>query len=103
MTEEGQRAASLAADKVKSILPLLHGLDPETTSVVLAQLVSMWVAGHVIFEADGTSIERAETDAARQEVFAYWTKLVHDLIPLSEAEILRDSGRASPSIDTKVG
>jgi hypothetical protein len=92
MTEEAQRAASLAADTVKRILPLLHGLDPETTSAVLAQLVSMWVAGHVILEADGPNIERAETEAARQEVFAYWTSLVHRLVPISEAELLRDSG-----------
>ena len=92
MTEKGRRVASLTADKVKSILPLLHGLDPETTSAVLAQLVSMWVAGHVIFEIDGANIDRAETEAARQAVFAYWTNLVHQLVPISEAEILRDHG-----------
>lgn len=99
MTDKAQRAASLTVDTVKSILPLLQGLDPETTSAVLAQLVSMWVAGHVIFEKDGTNIARAETEAARQDVFVYWTKLVYDLVPVSESEILRDSGYRSTSVD----
>lgn len=95
MTDEAHRAASLTTETVKKIMPLLHGLDPETTSAVLAQLVSMWVAGHVVFESEGTNIERAETDAARKEVFAYWAKLVTQLIPVSEAEILRDTGGQS--------
>ena len=92
MTEQAQRAASLAAEKVKEILPLLRGLDPDVTSAVLAQLVSMWVAGHVIFDGKEEKIERAETEVARQEVFTYWTSLVHQLVPTSEAEILRDNG-----------
>ena len=92
MSEKAKRNASAAAEKVKEIAPLLHGLDPETTSGVLAQLVSMWVAGHVVFESNGTTIERAETEAARREVFAYWTTLVDKLIPISETEILRHSG-----------
>jgi hypothetical protein len=89
MTEKAQQNASAAADKIKEITPLLYGLDPETTSAVLAQLVSIWIAGHVVFEINGTTVERAETEAARRKVFAYWTSLVDQLIPISERELLR--------------
>jgi hypothetical protein len=56
----------------------------------------------VVFETDGTAIQRTETEAARQQVFAYWANLVHQLVPISETEILRHSSAQSVLADVKV-
>lgn len=56
------------------IRPLLAGLGPLKQGAILADLVSIWVAGHLPAES-------------RQEVFDLWCATMWELVPLSEAEI----------------
>jgi hypothetical protein len=89
LEDEAAKAASEAREMAfrtrtiaKMIGPLLKGLGPELQGAVLADLVSMWVAG---FVAHGS---RAETAKLRRELVEDWVKLVWRLVEPSEREIL---------------
>jgi len=73
----------------KQIQPMLAGLGPYIQGAILADLVSLWVAGHIhqdelLLPQDG---DRPLTDQARAEVFDEWIGMVRKLVPASEQEI----------------
>ena len=61
------------------IQPLLKGRAPQVQSAVLADLLSLWLAGHW-------------PPAAREELFDDFVKLVRDLVPESEKHLFGAAG-----------
>ena len=64
-----------------TIGPLLRGRGPFVQSAVLADLVAMWLAGHI-----GTTPE--QTAEIRETMLALFIEAVRDMIPLNEQMIL---------------
>lgn len=58
----------------ENIKALLAGRTPELTGAVLSELVSGWVAGHVVFG------DAEATDQWRQMRLDEWTKMTRDLL-----------------------
>jgi hypothetical protein len=83
MEGEATRALKLA-DRIK---PLLAGKGPGVQSAALADLVALWLAGHI----DVTGA--LETDFLREPVLENWLKTVRELVPACEADILRTKQR----------
>jgi len=65
---------------VEAISPLLAGFEPEVQSAVLADLLAMWLAGHLG--------ERQAVAELREQLLAGHIKLVRDLIPANEKLLL---------------
>jgi hemerythrin len=59
----------------KEIGLLLHGRAPHIQGAVLADLLALWLAGHVIRD------DRKATKAVRQEMLAMHMRKVRELIP----------------------
>jgi hypothetical protein len=64
------------------IRPMLGGVDPVIQSAVLAALVSLYLAGHFI------GGDPAATEKMREELLGEFVKLVRQLVPISERQIL---------------
>jgi hypothetical protein len=64
-----------------AIEPLLKGRGPFVQSAVLADLVAMWLAGHI-----GQTPE--QTAEIRDTMLALFVEAVRDMIPLNEQMIL---------------
>jgi hypothetical protein len=62
-----------AMELSRKIQPMLSGLGPGAQGVVLADLLSIWLAGH-------------HRDI-REEALERWTKLVRDMLPESIGEV----------------
>jgi hypothetical protein len=80
----------LASDVSKisrQIQPLLHGHSPYVQCAVLADLLSMWLAGHWPPEA-------------REKLLTDFADLARDLVPISERQIFgpfgHPAGREKP-------
>ncbi len=80
MTKADDLEAFAVQGMVERIKPALAGRDPALQGAALADLVSLWLAGH--------------PPALRETFFADWIKTVRLLIPESEAEIF--AGRTKP-------
>ncbi len=63
---------------VRKIHDLLRGRTPEVQGGILADLVSLWVAGH--------------SPWARDQILAEWIKLLRDLIPESDKQLFGEAG-----------
>lgn len=70
---------------------ILRDQGPVIQSAVLADLLSLWLAGHCVIEEIGQP-ERPETDKLREEILAALIELARDLVPASEEEILQRAG-----------
>jgi len=70
---------------------LLHGLGVRTQGAILADLVSMWLAGQFDRSELDRPIgsDRPLTAQARAEAFEEFIALVRDLVPESEKQIMR--------------
>lgn len=79
--------ADRSAKLVERIKPFLRGQGGAVQSAALADLVSMWLAGHVIME-EVDSAERPHTDAVREAVLNDFVALVRKLTPINEQIIL---------------
>lgn len=73
-----EEVARSSFDIVARIKPMLAGHGTEVQGAVLADLVSLWLAGH--------------EPAGRQGIFALWIKHTLRLVDLSEAEIFGPAG-----------
>lgn len=80
-TSSSDEAAKLARYISTRIKLILAGLDPGVQSAVLADLTSLWIAGHI---ADTPE----HTHQLREQLLADHVQLIRDLIKPSEAEIL---------------
>ena len=81
MTEAAERIAM-------EIRPMLAGLGVQVQGAILADLVSMWLAG--IWEPSELRARKsgAGTQVIRLNMFEDWCKLVYQLLPESERELL---------------
>jgi hypothetical protein len=80
MTDEGHAVIDIA-DRIK---PLLAGLPPPIQGAVLAELLSIYLAGHVHIGVDGHA-DFAATAQMREQLLAEHIKVVRDLIGINEA------------------
>jgi hypothetical protein len=70
-------AANMAVESqylVERIGRILHGRDPAVQSAALADLLAMWLAGHVV------PGDPAETDRLRSDLLRDHVRLVADLV-----------------------
>jgi hypothetical protein len=83
---------SRAEEVSREIHALLHGLGMATQGAVLADLVSLWLAGQ--FEASEMGLpigsERPLTSLVRTEALGMFVSLVLDLVPENEKQIMRN-------------
>jgi hypothetical protein len=84
MSEQAHTMIELVA----RIAPILEGYPPEIQSAVLADLTSMWLAGH----QDLLDPESEQVQALRRQLFAQWCATVLDLVPVNAA-MLRERWR----------
>jgi hypothetical protein len=82
-------AADAAEKLVQSIRPLLAGRSPQTQGAALADLLAIWLAGHVV---EGNP---AETDTLRDELLEAHIEAVRRLIPINSRQIHGDPRRFS--------
>jgi hypothetical protein len=75
-------AATKARELTLQVRPLLAGFPSEIQGAVLADLLSLWLAGHLV------PGNREETDSLRAFLLNQHIDAVRSLIPSSEAEIL---------------
>jgi hypothetical protein len=75
---------------VERVKPLFAGKAPEVQAGALADLLAMWLAGHLILD------DPVATEKMRAELLDYHLGAVRDLIPVNEREILaRITGRST--------
>jgi len=74
---------------VDQITPILYGHNSEVQGATLADLLSMWLAGHHVLG------DRERTQALREQMLDFHVDHVRILIPINEA-IARDEGRFPP-------
>ncbi len=75
-------AAAKSLKISKEIQLILKGLHPEIQGAVLADLVSLFLAGH--------------NPKLREEVMAHWLDTMKKMIGPSEQELLERSGKENP-------
>lgn len=73
-------------DMVSEIGTILHGKGPAIQGAVLADLLAMWLAGHVAGE---------DTEEIRRDLLESHIKVVRELIPENEKVILDNLPRQS--------
>jgi hypothetical protein len=78
MTMEAEAANELA----ESMRPLLSGKGSMLQGAALAELVAMWLAGHIV---DGNA---KATDRARRTTLRMFVETVVKLIPVMEREVI---------------
>jgi hypothetical protein len=79
--DPAREAMKLAA----SIRPMLAGRPPEAQGAALADLLAIWLAGHV---ASGLSVKTVTEELLRNHV-----ELVLKLLPINVADILARKGQ----------
>jgi len=72
-----KKQAMMAGNLAASIAPMLTGHPPEVQGAVLADLLAMWLAGHVL--NDGTPATEY-----REALLAELIKTVRRLVPVNE-------------------
>ena len=82
--ELAARAVRLAAE----IKPLLAGAGGPVQGAVLAELLAMWLAGHV-------NLHDPADNKLREELLAEHLRHVRALVPIMEGEILAHMKRAA--------
>lgn len=79
---DSDAAATQARALTLQVKSMLAGLPSEIQGAVLADLLSLWLAGHLV------PGKREETDKLREFLIEQHVLAVRSLIPSSEAEIL---------------
>lgn len=82
VTKAQRDVGTLKALALSSVIqPLLHGHPSYIQSAALADLVSLWLAGHIVpGNPEGTQ-------RTREGLFDDWCETVWKLVPASEKEI----------------
>jgi len=80
------------------IAALLSGLGPEVQGAILAEMVSRWLAGHMVIDEPNS----VEVEKMRKDVLVEWLKLVFKMTPANEA-MLREAHGLPPSAPPKEG
>lgn len=82
----GERMTARTEQLCREIQPFLAGEGAGVQGAVLADLVAMWLAGHVVLD-DNRKIDRDATDAARNAALDQWFDLVRGLTVMNEKTI----------------
>jgi hypothetical protein len=83
MSDDAARALSLRY----KIMPVLEGQGPDVQGAVLADLLSLWLAGQIVLDDKG-EIDRVQTLKMREEMLTLHIEHVRLMMPSSEAEVL---------------
>ena len=73
---------------VEQIRPFLAGHRPIAQSVILADLTSAWIAGHLAHSAG--EINAPETRRMREDILMHFIELIRQLIPMHHARIMEE-------------
>jgi hypothetical protein len=76
-------AAERILEVSRQIEPLLAGLGPDVQGGILANLTSMWIAGHMAEDHD----DHAMTATVREKILRIHIEAIRDLIAPSEREL----------------
>jgi hypothetical protein len=79
--------ASRALSLRYKIMPILEGQGPDVQGAVLADLLSLWLAGQIVLDDNG-GIDREQTVKMREDMLALHIEHVRLMLPSSEAEVL---------------
>ena len=79
--------ASRALSLRYKIMPILEGHGPDVQGAVLADLLSLWLAGQIVLDDNG-GIDREQTVKMREDMLALHIEHVRLMLPSSEAEVL---------------
>lgn len=91
---ESEAQSYEAMELIDKIKPLLAKRDPAVTSAVLADLFSMFLAGHQDIRGEGKFI-----DDIRDKIIERWIRLVRDLIPVNAAQIRKEHGLSDNAVN----
>ena len=91
---ESAAQADEAIGLIDKIKPLLAKRDPAVTSAVLADLFSMFLAGHQDLRGEGAFI-----DDIREKIIERWIRLVRDLVPINAAQIREQHGLSNNNVN----
>lgn len=83
MTHELSEVSKL----VLRIRPILQGHPGERQGAVLAELLAIWLAGHLVTDEE-SSIKRSQTDMHREMLLDHTVDAARELIPMFEEHIL---------------
>ncbi len=72
---------------VDAIRPILAGHPPDLQGAALADLLAIWLAGHII------PGQPAKTKALRKRLLTMHVAIVRELIPVSEAMFVSPAGK----------
>lgn len=85
---DANKQAYAVAKLVEEISPLLAGHGPDVQSAALADLTSMWLAGH----QDHADPENPALLEFRERAFALWCDTVRLLVPVNSAMLRERHG-----------
>ena len=77
------RDVEAIAALVEAIRPLLAGHEPAIQSAALAELLSMWLAGHFVTEGATAALRARRTTRFRNQILADHVELVRKLSEIS--------------------
>lgn len=80
MNKDKADKAMILSQKLQDIL---HGQDPDIVGGALADVVSLWIAGHQ--GTPGAGVEEEVVNEYRESVLEDWINVVRRLIPVSDA------------------
>lgn len=87
MSEQVADEIAASEGAVEKIKPILAGLGGPTQGLVLAELLSMWLAGHV-------STDKARTEELHEEILELHIDTVRQMLPYQQAVILTSLAEA---------
>ena len=73
---------------VEQIRPFLVGHGPIAQSVILADLTSAWIAGHLAHNKG--AVNAPETRRLREDILMHFVELIRQLIPMHHARIMEE-------------
>jgi hypothetical protein len=80
MSEFDEKAYRDAESRIKAAL---SGKGAALQGALLADMVALWLAGHIVTD------DEAASAAAREMILRDWLDTVWKLVPLAEAEIIK--------------
>lgn len=87
MTADAAAMTNHAVKLSRECQRVLHGQGAMIQAAVLADLMSLWLAGHIARDDFG-NLDKVTTAVARNALLKDWLATVRDLVPESEKEIL---------------
>lgn len=87
MTDEAEEMTVRALTLSRIIAPVLYGEPSYVQGACLADLMSLWIAGHIV------PGDPEATEKARRDFVADWLTAVWKLVPASEEQIMEQEAK----------